>query len=153
MIILSKNVMHHACGLWGLSFIQKYTTALCMLAYGVIANATDEYCRIDESTTMESMKRFYKAIRVQFGDHYLRQPTREEFETQLSINATYGLPGMFASLDCMHYEWKNCPIAWQGDFGDRDGDKSIILEALADQSLHIWHVLFGLQGQIIISMF
>jgi hypothetical protein len=56
---------------------------------------------------------------------------------QFAINAARGFLGMFASLDCMHYEWKNCPVAWQGDFGDRDGKKSIILEALADQNLHI----------------
>jgi hypothetical protein len=63
--------------------------------------------------------------------------TRADFEKQLSINAQRGFPGMFASLDCMHYLWKNCPVAWQGDFGDRDGKNSIILEAIADQSLHI----------------
>ena len=53
---------------------------------------------------------------------------------------------MFASLDCMHYEWKNCPVAWQGDYGDREGKKSIILEAIADSNLHIWHAFFGLPG-------
>jgi hypothetical protein len=53
---------------------------------------------------------------------------------------------MFALLNCMHYEWKNCPVAWQGDYGDRDGDKSIILEAIVDQSLQIWHVFFCLSG-------
>lgn len=53
---------------------------------------------------------------------------------------------MFASIDCMHYLWKNCPVAWQGDYGDRDGNRSIILEAVADQSLHIWHAFFGLPG-------
>ena len=53
---------------------------------------------------------------------------------------------MFASLDCMHYEWKNCLVAWQGDYGDREGKKSIILEAIADSNLHIWHVFFGLPG-------
>jgi hypothetical protein len=57
----------------------------------------------------------------------------------------------------MNLEWKNCLVAWQGDFGDRDGDrdgdKSIILEAIAYQSLYIWHVFFGLRGQIMISMF
>ena len=37
-------------------------------------------------------------------------------------------------------------MAWQGNFGDRDGIKSIILEAVADQSLHIWHIYFGLHG-------
>ena len=33
---------------------------------------------------------------------------------------------------------------WQGDFGDREGKRSIILEAIGDQSLHIWHMFFGL---------
>ena len=53
---------------------------------------------------------------------------------------------MFASLDCMHYEWKNCPIAWQGSFQGKDGFNSIILEAIADQSLWIWHANFGVPG-------
>ena len=34
----------------------------------------------------------------------------------------------------------------QGDFGDRDGKKSMILEAIADGGLHIWHAFFGLLG-------
>ena len=47
----------------------------------------------------------------------------------------------------MHYEWKNCPVAWQGDYGDRKGKKSIILEVIADNNLHIWHIaFFGLPG-------
>ena len=53
---------------------------------------------------------------------------------------------MFASLDCMHYEWKNCPLVWQGDYGDRKGKKSIILEAITENNLHIWHAFFGLPG-------
>ena len=135
-----------ACGSLGLSSIQKCTVALHMLAYGVTADTTDEYCHIGESTAMESMKRFCQAVRAEFGPHYLRQPTRADFEAQLSINVARGFPGMFALLDCMHYVWKNCPVAWQGDYGDRDGSKSIILEAIADQSLRIWHVFFGLSG-------
>jgi hypothetical protein len=37
-------------------------------------------------------------------------------------------------------------MAWQGDFGDRNGKKSIILEAIASEDLHIWHAFFGLPG-------
>ena len=44
---------------------------------------------------------------------------------------------MFGSLDCMHWEWKNCLMAWQGDFGDRQGKNSIILEVVATKDLHI----------------
>jgi hypothetical protein len=69
-----------ACGLWGLSSIQKCTATLRMLAYGVTADATDEYCRIGESTTMESMKRFCKAIKVEFGDQHLRQSLEEKLK-------------------------------------------------------------------------
>ena len=83
------------------------------------------------------MKRFCSAIRHEFGEHHLRQPTRADFEQQLAVNVARGFPSMFGSLDYMHYEWKNCPVAWQGDFGDRKGKRSIILEVVADQSLHI----------------
>ena len=33
-----------------------------MLAYGLPADATDEYVKIGKSTAIESMKRFYHAI-------------------------------------------------------------------------------------------
>jgi hypothetical protein len=46
-----------------------------MLALGVCADAMDEYCRISETTAMECMKRFYVAIRAEFGEYHLRQPT------------------------------------------------------------------------------
>jgi hypothetical protein len=42
-----------------------------MLADGVTADVTDKYCQIGKSTVTKSIKHFYKAIRVQFGDHYL----------------------------------------------------------------------------------
>ena len=135
-----------ACGSLGLSSIHKCTVALRLLAYGVRADVTDEYCHIGESTAMELMERFYQAVRAEFGPHYLRQPTRADFEAQLRINEVRGFPGMFASLDCMHYVWKICPVAWQGDYGDKDSTKSIILEAIVDQCLQIWHVFFGLPG-------
>ena len=133
-------------GVLGLSPHQKITSALRMLGYGLCVDATDEYCRTSEATAMESLKRFCVAIREEYEAHHLRQPNQGDFERQFAINRDRGFPGMFASLDCMHYEWKNCPVAWQGDYGDRNGKKSIILEAIADRDLHIWHVFFGLPG-------
>lgn len=44
----------------------------------------------------------------------------------------------------LHWEWKNCLVIWQEDFGDRNGKKSIILKVIAFEDLHIWHVFFGL---------
>jgi hypothetical protein len=33
---------------------------------------------------------------------------------------------MFTSLACMHYQWKKIPVAWQGQFQDKDDNRSII---------------------------
>lgn len=96
-----------ACWYVGLSSHQKCTSVLRMFCYGLSGDVTDEYCRISESTAMECMKRFCLANRTEFEDHLLRQPTREDFEKQLAINRDRGSPDMFASLECMHYVWKN----------------------------------------------
>jgi hypothetical protein len=53
---------------------------------------------------------------------------------------------MFGSLDCMHYEWKNCPTAWAGQYLDKDHLKTIILEAICTYDLWIWHGFFGMSG-------
>jgi hypothetical protein len=141
-----------AAGLVGLSSRQKVTAALRMLALGVCADTQDDYCRTSESTAMECMGRFCVVVRAEFGECYLRKPTYEDYRKQLAINEARGFPGMFGFLDCMHYEWKNCPVTWQGDFGDRDGKKSIILEAVADQSLHIWHIFLASLVRTMTSM-
>jgi hypothetical protein len=74
-----------------------------MFCYGLSGDATDEYCRTSESTAMKCMKIFCLAIRAEFEDYHLRQPTREDFEKQLAINRDRRFPGIFAPLDCMHY--------------------------------------------------
>ncbi len=51
---------------------------------------------------------------------------------------------MFASIGCMHWSWKNCPMAWQGQIQDKNKTRNIILETIVNQSLRIWHTFFGL---------
>jgi hypothetical protein len=50
----------------------------------------------------------------------------------------HGFPGMLGSIDFMHWEWKNCPVALQGQYRRGDHNKpTIILEAFAIQDLWI----------------
>jgi len=53
---------------------------------------------------------------------------------------------MFGSLDCTHWTWKNCPVAWQGHYQDRKGLRSIVMEAVSTQDLWIWHAFIGIPG-------
>ncbi|XP_073037702.1 uncharacterized protein [Primulina eburnea] len=59
----------------------------------------------------------------------------------------HGFPGMLGSLDCMHWEWKNCPVACKGQFTRGDhGVPTIMHEAVAFADLWIWHAFFGVAG-------
>lgn len=136
----------NASGQLGLSPHQKITAAMRILAYGVAADATDEYIKIGESTSIESVKRFCRAVVELFGDWYLRSPNTEDIARLLHIGEKRGFPGMLGSVDCMHWKWKNCPTAWAGQYAGRSGSPTIILEAVADHELWIWHAFFGLPG-------
>ena len=47
----------NAAGTLGLSCLQKVVAAFRLLAYGVAADALDEYIRIGESTTLEALRK------------------------------------------------------------------------------------------------
>ncbi|XP_010428466.1 PREDICTED: uncharacterized protein LOC104713084 isoform X2 [Camelina sativa] len=74
------------------------------------------------------------------------RPTAEDLQRLLDIGELRGFPGMIGSIDCMHWEWKNCPTAWKGQYTRGSGKPTIVLEAVASQDLWIWHAFFGPPG-------
>ncbi|KAK8956787.1 hypothetical protein KSP39_PZI000415 [Platanthera zijinensis] len=121
----------------GLSTIQKITAAFRMLAYGTSADNCDEYIRIGESTVIQCLKRFCRAIVQLYKDEYLRSPNANDVTRLLQKGEERGFPGMLGSLDCMHWQWKNCPTAWADQYSERHGGPTIILEAVASYDLWI----------------
>ena len=92
------------------------------------------------------MKRFCRAVVQIFSEQYLRTPNANDIARLLHIGEQRGFPGMLGSLDCMHWKWKNCPTAWAGQYAGRCRAPTIILEAVADYDLWIWHAYFGMPG-------
>uniref|UniRef100_A0A0D3E3B8 Uncharacterized protein n=1 Tax=Brassica oleracea var. oleracea TaxID=109376 RepID=A0A0D3E3B8_BRAOL len=54
---------------------------------------------------------------------------------------------IIGSIDCMHWEWKNCPTAWKGMYSRGTGKPTIVLEVVASYDLWIWHAFFGAPGE------
>ena len=136
----------NACGRKGFHPIHKCVVAMRMLAYGSPADSFDDTYRMPESTVLETVKQFARTIISVYESEFLRPPTASELETILQVNEARGFPGMIDSIDCMHWEWSNCPTAWHGQYKGHKGKPTIILEAVATQDLRIWHAFFGLPG-------
>ena len=105
-----------ATGRMGKSSLQKMTAAIRMLAYGASADSLDEYCRLSSTVALESMKRFANAVYDVFGGEYLRSPTREDLTRIMKRMEKNGFPGCIGSIDCQHWQWKNCPTAYHGQY-------------------------------------
>ncbi|KAK9057219.1 hypothetical protein SSX86_024586 [Deinandra increscens subsp. villosa] len=130
----------------GLSPLQKCTAAMRVLAYGTSADAQDEYLRISETVTRDALTNFVAGIISCFGQEYLRKPNEDDLARLLHVGKERGFPGMIGSIDCMHWQWKNCPSAWAGQYAGRSGKPTIVLEAVASYDLWIWHAFFGTPG-------
>ncbi|XP_024172394.1 uncharacterized protein LOC112178487 [Rosa chinensis] len=125
---------------------QKLTCSLRMLAYGAGADQWAEYCRIAKSTSIEAMKRFTRGIVNLYSAEYLRAPTPADLRRLLAKAERIGFPRMIGSIDCMHWQWKNCPTGWAGEYSGRKRVSTIILEAVASYDTWIWHAFFGMPG-------
>ncbi|XP_039778578.1 protein ALP1-like [Panicum virgatum] len=146
-LVDKEFVQRHDCtGLMGLSSLQKCVASIRILAYGLPADAVDEYIQIGDSTALKAMRHFCRAIIKAFGATYLRAPNQQDIARLLAEGESRGFPGMLGSIDCMHWEWRNCPTAWKGQFTGRYKKPSMILEAVADHKLWFWHAYFGMPG-------
>ena len=61
-------------------------------------------------------------------------------------NKCQGFPGMIKSINCCHWEWKNCPSGWHGQYVGKEKGPTVVLEAVASYDLWIWRAFFGMPG-------
>ncbi|XP_068336687.1 uncharacterized protein [Pyrus communis] len=97
----------------GFSPHQKVIVALRMMAYGSLADSMDETHGMSESTCLDTLQQFCDIIVQVHKDEYLCEPNQEDLNRLLYKAEDRGFPGMIGSLDCMHWDRKNCPTRWQ----------------------------------------
>ena len=137
-------------GLKGASLEAKILLPLKTLAFGVAPHAFSDYFQMSQSLARECCRQFNKQIISVYKKEYLRVPTQADLKALSTLHeAVHEVPGMFGSLDCMHTFWKNCPVAWHGSYKNgKYSGPSIILEAVADHHMWLWHASYGYAGTL-----
>ncbi|KAK9074011.1 hypothetical protein SSX86_006606 [Deinandra increscens subsp. villosa] len=103
---------------------------------------------MSERTSRECLHYFCDAIIRLYRDEFLHSPTSHDLALLYEAHLErHGLPGMIGSIDCMHWEWRNCPTKYRGQYHRGDHPKpTVILEAVASQEMWFWHAFFGVAG-------
>lgn len=139
-----------ALGKEGIHPLVRLISCFRTLAYGDTFDRDDEYLRMSESSIDRSVTSFCNLMIKHFGPHYLnRAPTIEERDEILKVNKCRGFPGLMASWDCSHFDWKKCPMNLHGQYkSGRQKFKTIVLEAVVDCNLRMWYCNFGSAGSL-----
>ncbi|XP_071733211.1 uncharacterized protein [Rutidosis leptorrhynchoides] len=128
--------------------LQKCTSAIRQLAYGIAPDMWDEYLQMSEQTSILCLDYFCMCVITLYKREYMRSPNAHDVARLYSAREErYGFRGMLGSIDCMHWEWRNCLVALKGQDTRGDHKKpTLMLEAVASYDLWIWHVFFGMAG-------
>jgi hypothetical protein len=117
-----------------------------MLALGTISDAIGEMVWMQESTCLKTTVRFASTVVQVFGAEYLREWNVEDIEKLLAIVEARGFPSMSGSVDCMHWQWKNCPQRFAHGYQGHTKRSTIILKEVGSHGSWIWHAFFEMSG-------
>ena len=124
---------------WGIRPLVRKVGAMRMLIYGDTFDRLDEHLQISKSAMRESMLAFCDYVVDNFKDIYLnRCPTGEEKKRSTDVMKARGFPGCFASWDCKHYFWRNCPVELSEQYKGKEKGNYMVMEAICDPFLYIW---------------
>ena len=140
---------HDAQGRPAASLHARLSLPLKTLAYGVPTHTFRDYFSMSKGLARDCCFEFDRIMKELYEEEYLRLPTPEDLKNiELLHKKIHRVPGMCGSLDCMHTHWKNCPKAWQGQCQGKENEPTMILEAISDCNLWMWHVACGCAGTL-----
>jgi hypothetical protein len=90
---------HDATDRIGLTLLQKCTTTLRQLAYGMTADMIDEYMKLEKTSALKCLEYYCADIVDCYGAELLRRSTIVDTQRLLAKTEEYGFPGMLGSID------------------------------------------------------
>jgi Plant transposon protein len=128
----------------------KVLIALKQLAFGTSGIAFLDYFQMSDTSARKCLKDLARIIATsELREKYLRSPTKADARKLSQMHEMeFGVPGCLGCLDCMHVCWRTCPRAWHGQYQGKEGEATIVLEAVADYTTRIWHTCFGFPGTL-----
>jgi len=126
--------------------LQKLVGAFRVLAYGEGYDRADEYVRLSKATISMAVRKLINFLVEEYGGAYLRAPTETELREIMRRNEARGMPGCIGSIDCSHWRWRSCPTALHGQYQNRKGYRSIVMETVCDEDTYVWHMNVGAAG-------
>ncbi|GJX69291.1 ALP1-like protein [Tanacetum coccineum] len=97
-----------------ISALMKCTSAVRQLTYGCVPDSLDEYLQMYATTARDSLRIFCKVIMNLYGEEFLRKPTYTDMKKlYVYHDEKHGFPGMLGIINCTHWPWANCPVAFR----------------------------------------
>lgn len=110
-----------ATGLLGVTTDLKLYKAIQMLADDFIAFSMKWEVRTSEAQNIKCIKQFSESICKMYRSRLCRHTVTELQEIDKRYKSL-GFPGCVGAVDFAGWGWENCSVAWQGLFGEKDGD-------------------------------
>jgi len=126
--------------------LQKLVGAFRVLLYGQPYDRADEYVRLSKSTISIAVDKLVNFIADHYASMYLRAPKDNELRDILERTAARGKPGCTGSIDFSHWQWRASPTALQGQYQNRKGTRSVVMEKMCDEDAFVWHLNVGAAG-------
>jgi len=123
--------------------LQEVVAAFRFIAYGEATDRSDEYVRLSRSTVAQATKLLLELIVRRWETTCRRRPNQSELKKIMERNAERGFPGCLGSLDRTHWEWHQCPTGMSGAYQSRKGSRGVVVEAVRDEDLCLWHLFVG----------
>ncbi|XP_051190632.1 uncharacterized protein [Lolium perenne] len=138
----------------GFSSLQKCTVAMRLLAYGAPGDSVDDYLCMAESTAIDFLYKFCRAVIAVFGEVYLRSPTAKDTEQILAtmqqedflrcLKASTACIASGRTVQGLAGQKRACTATQFQVYKGHKGGCSVVLEVVVTCDTRIWHSFFGM---------